>query len=113
MYDVGLLISASAAAPTLSGGEAQRVNWQKSFPRRYGQDALCPRRTLGRLHAADVHKPIEVLQALVDNGNTVLIIEHNMDIIKVADWIIDLGPTEASTAARSFPGNTGANLPER
>ncbi len=44
------------------------------------------------LHAADVHKLIEVLQRLVDAGNTVLIIEHNLDIIKVADWIIDLGP---------------------
>jgi excinuclease ABC subunit A len=44
------------------------------------------------LHAADVHKLVEVLQSLVDSGNTVLIIEHNMDIIKVSDWIIDLGP---------------------
>ena len=44
------------------------------------------------LHAADVHKLIEVLQRLVDGGNTVMIIEHNLDIVKVADWIIDLGP---------------------
>ncbi len=94
MYDVGLgYIRLGQPAPTLSGGEAQRVKLAKELSR------VATDRTLYvldepsvSLHAADVHKLIEVLQALVDNGNTVLIIEHNMDIIKVADWIIDLGP---------------------
>jgi excinuclease ABC subunit A len=94
LYDVGLgYIRLGQPAPTLSGGEAQRVKLAKELSR------VATDRTLYvldepsvSLHAADVHKLIEVLQALVDNGNTVLIIEHNMDIIKVADWIIDLGP---------------------
>ncbi|HNZ16263.1 MAG TPA: excinuclease ABC subunit UvrA [Anaerolineaceae bacterium] len=80
-------------APTLSGGEAQRVKLSKELSR------LATGRTLYvldepsvGLHAADVHMLIQVLQTLVDAGNTVLIIEHNLDIIKVADWIIDLGP---------------------
>jgi excinuclease ABC subunit A len=80
-------------APTLSGGEAQRVKLAKELSRRAtGRTIYVLDEPSVGLHAADVHKLIEVLQRLVDSGNSVLIIEHNLDIIKVADHIIDLGP---------------------
>jgi excinuclease ABC subunit A len=78
---------------TLSGGEAQRIKLSKELSRRSTGSTLyvLDEPSVG-LHAADVHRLIDVLQSLVDAGNTVLIIEHNLDIIKVSDWIIDLGP---------------------
>ncbi|MFZ3070558.1 MAG: excinuclease ABC subunit UvrA, partial [Anaerolineaceae bacterium] len=77
----------------LSGGEAQRVKLSKELSRRATGNTLyvLDEPSVG-LHAADVHLLIDVLQSLVDAGNTVVVIEHNLDIIKVADWIIDLGP---------------------
>jgi excinuclease ABC subunit A len=94
LQDVGLgYIRLGQAATTLSGGEAQRVKLSKELSRRSTGSTLyvLDEPSVG-LHAADVHRLIEVLQRLVDEGNTVVIIEHNLDIIKVSDWIIDLGP---------------------
>ena len=94
LQDVGLgYVRVGQSGTTLSGGEAQRVKLSRELSRRATGKTLyvLDEPSVG-LHAADVHKLIEVLQTLVDAGNSVLIIEHNMDIIKVADYIIDLGP---------------------
>jgi len=94
LQEVGLgYVRVGQPATTLSGGEAQRVKLSKELSRRAtGRTLYVLDEPSVGLHAADVHKLIEVLQRLVDTGNSVLIIEHNLDIIKVADWIIDLGP---------------------
>jgi excinuclease ABC subunit A len=94
LQEVGLgYVRVGQPATTLSGGEAQRVKLSKELSRRAtGRTLYVLDEPSVGLHAADVHKLIEVLQRLVDSGNSVLIIEHNLDIIKVADWLIDLGP---------------------
>jgi excinuclease ABC subunit A len=91
---VGLgYVKVGQPATTLSGGEAQRVKLSRELSKRATGKTLyvLDEPSVG-LHAADVHKLIEVLNQLVDDGNTVVIIEHHPDIIKVADWLIDLGP---------------------
>jgi excinuclease ABC subunit A len=94
LRDVGLgYIRIGQPATTLSGGEAQRVKLSRELSKRAtGQTLYVLDEPSVGLHAADVHKLIDVLNRLVDEGNTVVIIEHHPDIIKVADWIIDLGP---------------------
>jgi excinuclease ABC subunit A len=94
LQEVGLgYVRIGQPATTLSGGEAQRVKLSKELSRRAtGRTLYVLDEPSVGLHAADVHKLIEVLQRLVEAGNSVLIIEHNLDIIKTADWLVDLGP---------------------
>ncbi|MBQ6381297.1 MAG: excinuclease ABC subunit UvrA [Clostridia bacterium] len=94
LYDVGLgYIKIGQPATTLSGGEAQRVKLATELSKQSTGNTfyILDEPTTG-LHAADVHRLIDVLQRFVEKGNTVLVIEHNLDVIKVADHIIDLGP---------------------
>lgn len=102
LQEVGLgYVKIGQPATTLSGGEAQRVKLAKELSRRAtGRTLYVLDEPSVGLHAADVHKLIEVIQRLVDSGNSVLIIEHNLDIIKVADWIIDLGPDGGDRGGR-------------
>ncbi len=126
LMDVGLsYIKLGQAATTLSGGEAQRIKLARELAKRDTGDTLyiLDEPTTG-LHFRDVRMLLEVLKRLTDSGNTVIIIEHNMDVIKTADWIIDLGPEGGSsggqivaqgspeTVAKSGLSHTGEYLRE-
>ena len=94
LYDVGLgYIKIGQPSTQLSGGEAQRVKLATELSRKStGRTMYILDEPTTGLHTADVHKLIEVLSILADSGNTVVVIEHNLDVIKIADHIIDLGP---------------------
>ena len=94
LYDVGLsYVQLGQSSTTLSGGEAQRVKLATELSRKStGKTMYILDEPTTGLHTADVHKLVHILQRLAEGGNTVVVIEHNLDVIKTADHIIDLGP---------------------
>ena len=112
LQDVGLgYITLGQSAVTLSGGEAQRVKLATELAKRdTGKTFYILDEPTTGLHFEDIHHLLEVLNKLVDRGNTVLVIEHNMDVIKVADHIIDLGPEGGSGGGRILFEGTPEDL---
>jgi excinuclease ABC subunit A len=108
LVEVGLgYVRLGQSATTLSGGEAQRVKLSTELQRRsYGRSVYVLDEPTTGLHFEDVRKLLLVLNGLVDKGNTVIVIEHNLDVIKSADWIIDLGPEGGSRGGSVIASGT-------
>ena len=105
LHDVGLgYLPLGQSAPTLSGGEAQRVKLAAELARPdTGKTLYVLDEPTTGLHLDDVRKLLDVVHRLADLGNTVVIIEHNLEVIKTADWLIDIGPEAGAKGARSSP----------
>jgi len=102
LIDVGLeYIHLGQSATTFSGGEAQRIKLSRELAKRdTGRTFYILDEPTTGLHFEDIRKLLEVLNRLVDRGNTVVVIEHNLDVIKTADWVIDLGPEGGDAGGR-------------
>ena len=115
LYDVGLsYIRLGQPSTTLSGGEAQRIKLATELSKRStGKTVYILDEPTTGLHFADVHKLTEILQRLASDGNTVIVIEHNLDVIKTADYIIDIGPEGGdkggTVVAKGTPEEIAAN----
>ncbi|KLU18230.1 excinuclease ABC subunit A, partial [Proteus mirabilis] len=108
LIDVGLsYIRLGQSATTLSGGEAQRVKLAKELSKRgTGQTLYILDEPTTGLHFADIELLLDVLHKLRDQGNTIVVIEHNLDVIKTADWIVDLGPEGGSGGGQILVSGT-------
>jgi len=108
MVDVGLsYIKLGQSAPTLSGGEAARVKLAKELQKKpTGKSVFILDEPTTGLHTDDIKKLLVILQRIVDNGDTVIIIEHNLDVIKCADYIVDLGPNGGNDGGKVIATGT-------